>query len=149
MKLKSIFSILFVALVLSSCGSASKLAQSLDYKNGSKAGTVLTALATQYLTTGKLDLNNAQNILNLMTLSDALSSLKSDSDQAKEDFGKGLMVTAPVVNDNNVGKVVDALSLLSNMDLQKITDSMQKGKSGIDSSLLSAGMESVLKLLGK
>ena len=84
-----------------------------------------------------------------MTLSDALSSLKSDSDQAKEDFGKGLMVTAPVVNDNNVGKVVDALSLLSNMDLQKITDSMQKGKSGIDSSLLSAGMESVLKLLGK
>ena len=57
MKLKSIFSILFVALVLSSCGSTSKLAQSLDYKNGSKAGTVLTALATQYLTTGKLDLH--------------------------------------------------------------------------------------------
>lgn len=151
MKIKSIIAAAVSVLLLSSCSLFQKSASSSpDFTNGRQAGAVLTSLASQYLSTGKLDLSNVQNILSLATLANSLSSLRSESNQSQLDFGKGLMAGNSNINQNNLSGVVSGLSALSSMNLDKVSDSLQKGTASAQTvSSVSSQLESVLSLLKK
>ncbi len=151
MNIKSIIAAAASVLLLSSCSLFQKSSSnSLDFTNGRQAGTVLSSLASQYLSSGKLDLSNVQNILSLATLANSLSSLRSESNQSQLDFGKGLMAGNPNINQNNLSGVVSGLSALGNMNLDKVSDSLQKGTASTQTvSSVSSQLESVLSLLKK
>lgn len=147
--LKAIAAALAAMMMFTSCGALKKVSDSVDFTNGSKAGTVLAALATQYFTTGKIDFSNVQNILNVVTLANTLSSLKSDSNQAQVDFGNGLMSTNNMVNNNNLGAVLGGLSGLANLNMDSISNSLQKGTQTTETQSLTNQLTGLLGLLKK
>lgn len=147
MKTKTLIAAFASVLLLCSCGAAKKTTDMTDYNNGSAAGTVLISMANQYLADGKVDFANVKNILNLSTLANCLVSLKSESNQAQIDFGDGLMSTNANVTKENRADVLQALTDVSQMDLAKITNTLQRNGKSESSAQLSSALESVLKLL--
>ena len=154
MKIKNILSVILVAAIMASCSSISKVfnpaksSNSMDFANGSTAGSVLCKLAQQFTQTGSVDFTKAQNILNVATLANSLVSLKSGMNQAAEDFAGGMIAGSNnLVNSSNVKKVVDGLTKVSEMDLSKVTDSLEKGRAQVDEVVkFKDGLEKVLKL---
>lgn len=150
MKIKSLLAAVAAIFLFTSCGSLKNMENSTDFGNGSAAGTVLKALATQYISNGSIDFANVQNILNVASLANSLTSLKSESNQAKIDFSSGLMSTNNMVNQSNVSGIVSGLTGLSQLNLAGITNAMQKGTaSAADANKLKSQLEGVLSLLKK
>lgn len=153
MKIKAILAVLLSALILSSCGSSSKLMDSTDFSNGSIAGSVLSKFFTEYSQTGSIDFSKAQNILNVSSLVPALSSLKGDvSNQTSKDYSNGLISgSTNLVNNSNVQGVLNALITLGNFDFTKATNDMQRGKTSTSSNVadLTSGVINILSLLKK
>lgn len=150
--------VLFLAAfvsVLTSCSAFSKLTKaskdSMDFANGSTAGVVLGKLYDQFANGGSIDFSKAQNVLNIATLTNSLVSLKSGSLQAAEDFAGGLVSGSnSLVNSSNVKKVMGGLTDISEMNLDKVTDALEKGKSQVaDVMKFKDGLESVLGLFKK
>lgn len=154
MKIRNILSVVLVAVAFSSCSSMSKVfnpsksSGSMDFANGSTAGSVLYKLAQQFTQTGSVDFTKAQNILNVATLANSLVSLKSGMNQSAEDFAGGIIAGSNnLVNSSNVKKVVDGLTKVSELDLSKVTDSMEKGRTQVEDVLkFKDGLEKVLNL---
>lgn len=139
-------------MVLSSCGVAKKVGISNDYTNGSMTGAVLSKLYTEYGKFGNIDLSNVQNILNLSSLSSSIISLKGDiSNQTVKDFSTGLEVgSLNLVNNENVGAVVSALTKLVNSDFSKVTGLLEKGKVNVPEVIQMKGdIEEILNSLKK
>lgn len=133
MKIKSIIaaSLAVLTLLLSSCGTQKNAinTSSPDYMNGNVAGVVLKSLVESYKATGSLDLSNVENVLNLSSFISTLSSLKSGSTQAFNDYGFGLIAGSKnIVNENNVKGIVDSLTELSDLDLGRVSSLIQRGK---------------------
>ncbi len=151
--LKSLVAAAVAILMFTSCGALKSFTNNTDYQNGSTTGTVLAALAAQYLSQGKIDMTNVQNILNVATLASSLSSLKSGSTQASTDFGTGLMASNTKVTNNNLGNVLTGLTALSNLNLGGITNSLQntatatKTETQQSASKVSSALEGILSLL--
>lgn len=146
--LKTIVSSLICVLMVSSCGLFKKnTAESVDYTNGRQVGTVLVKLANEYVSSGSLNLGNVQNILSIATLANSLGTLKSDSNLAHKEFDNGLMSVCSMVKKSNQTQVHDALTELTNLDLDSIVSRLQKNKVDAKTELLKDQLESVLSML--
>lgn len=151
---KNILLLVLAVALLTSCSSMSKVfnpsksSNSLDFANGSTAGAVIAKLAMQFKEEGSVDFSKAQNILNASTLASSLVSLKSGANQAVEDFAGGMISGSKnLVNSSNVTKVMDGLTAVSELDLSKVTDSMEKGRTQMNAVLkFKEGLETVLKI---
>lgn len=153
MKLKSFIAVILAALLLSSCGSLSKLAGSTDFTNGSSAGSVISKLFNEFIGSGSIDFNKAQNILNLVTLANSITSLKGDvSNQTTQDFTKGLIQGSQnLVNNTNSSGVMDLLSSLSNMNMSGAAASLEKGNTASNANVsgIVSGLNGIMSLLKK
>ena len=153
MKFKAVFAVLLSVLMLTSCGSSSKLVNSTDFSNGSIAGSVLSKFFTEYSNTGSIDFSKAQNILNVSSLVSALTSLKGDlSNQTTKDYSSGLISgSSNLVNNGNVSGVLSALTSLGNFDFTKATNDMQRGRASTSGNVadLTSGIVNILSLLKK
>lgn len=126
-----------LVLTVTSCGilapaqsDANSTSETAAITTGTKVGSALLGLYTQYKTTGKIDLSNATNLLNLATLASNLGGLKSaytTADTATANtfadlFSSSLISgSANLVNASNQSSVVGTLLNLSNIDLSAIT----------------------------
>ena len=89
-------------------------ASSAANEAGSAAGTALKALYSSYKSAGKLDLSNAARLLNVASLSSAISGLKGSDKDYKLSFAKGLVLgSSNLVNNTNSETVVDKLTGLA------------------------------------
>lgn len=102
--------------------SANVQAASLTNSNGLKAGAALLSLYTQYKSTGKLDLSNATNLNNLLTLASNIKGL--DQLANKSSFLSGLISGSKnLVNKSNQSSVLSSLTQLSGLDLSSLSGS--------------------------
>lgn len=129
MKIKSIFLAFAAVVMLTSCSALGKISSSVDYQNGSTAGSVIANLFSQFKSSGTVDLSKAQNILNAASLISSLKSLTSGSNAAVKDFSQGIVSTSQnLVNSNNVQKVVSTLQSIGKLNLNGIAQNLQSGK---------------------
>jgi len=160
MKVKTIIIALVSALMLCSCGTIKQVTDkitgnsstSADYYNGNTAATALAKLASAVHSAGSLDLTNSQIILSIATLVPTLSSLKSGNNASIEDFTKGLVSgSKSLITNANSGPVVKALlALAEKLDLDRVTDLLQKGKTKADEVLeFKDEIESIIALFKK
>lgn len=147
--IKYLFATLCFAAVLSSCGSSSKMKESVDFTNGRQAGTALVSLAKEYVSNGSINFQNVNNILNMATLANTLTSLRSDSNLAHKDFISGLMSSCGTVTKSNQNEVHDALEALSQMDVDTVMNRLQKSKVDAKTEFMKEQLESVLSMLKK
>lgn len=99
--------------------SSNVQAASLGNGNGLKAGAALLSLYTQYKSTGKLDLTNANNLNSLLTLASNIKGL--DKLTNKVPFLTGLISgSKDLVNKSNSDTVLTSLTKLSGLDLSSV-----------------------------
>lgn len=128
MKLSTIFAAAAALVLATSCGIFG-VGSSTETPTGSgqASGAALRNLYTQYKADGnKVDMTNISNILNLATLSQAVTELKDagkvdKSDYVKE-FATGLILGSNnLVNQNNSTPVVSNLTNLAGINLSSVT----------------------------
>lgn len=118
MKILKSLAIAAMALFL----AAPSHAASLTSGNGLTAGAALLNLYTQYKADGKLDLANANNISNIMTLASNIKGL--DQLKNKSSFLTGLISGSKnLVNKSNSSSVLSSLTKLSGLDLSSLGSS--------------------------
>ena len=81
------------AVITTSCGLTNSVANATPSSSGSTTGQALLGLFTQYMTDGKLDLNNLSNLINIATIASSIQTLKGNSDNQSllATFASGLM----------------------------------------------------------
>ena len=115
--------ILFAACSSSSSGSktTSSPASSAGYQSGSQIGSSLLSLYTQYKSAGnKIDFNNMNTYLQLLTLATNVQTIKNNAKNATfyAQFAQGAMASSQsIINNKNVNGV---FNLLSGLDLTGI-----------------------------
>ena len=93
----------------------------LNLNNGIAAGKALVGLYTQFKADGKLDLSNANNLSNIMTLANNIKGLSELAN--KSTFLKGLISGSNnLVNNSNSTSVLSNLGKLSNLDLASLAN---------------------------
>ena len=93
------------------------------YTSGQQTGVALSALHSQYKATGKVDMSDFSNILNVAIVANAAQTLKEQTEggQYYKDFGKGLIVGSnELVSDATLGNVVAGISALTNVDVDSL-----------------------------
>ena len=128
MKLSTIFAAAAALVLTASCGIFGVGSNTATpTSNGQASGAALRNLYTQYKADGnKVDMTNIQNILNLATLSQAVTELKDagkvdKSDYVKE-FATGLILGSNnLVNQTNSTPVVSNLTNLAGINLSSVT----------------------------
>lgn len=128
MKLSTIFAAAAALMLSVSCGilgGGSNTATPTS--NGQASGAALRNLYTQYKADGnKVDMTNISNILNLATLSQAVTELKDAGKVDKSDyvreFATGLILGSNnLVNQTNSTPVVSNLTNIAGIDLSSVT----------------------------
>lgn len=126
------------AILLSVNANAAKL----NASNGLAAGKSLLALYTQFKADGKLDLSNASNINNIVTLVSNVKGLTSESTASSTpaSFVSSLISGSNnLVTKNNSNSVLGALGSIANLDTKSIASSVAS----------SAAKSAIGNLLGK
>ena len=128
MKLSTIFAAAAALMLATSCGIlGGSSTTATPTSNGQASGAALRSLYTQYKADGKMDMTNISNIINLATLSQAVTELKDagtvdKSDYIKE-FATGLILGSNnLVNQTNSTPVVSNLTNLANVNLSSVTN---------------------------
>ena len=128
MKLSTIFAAAAALVLATSCGIfGAGNGTATPTSNGQASGAALRNLYTQYKADGnKVDMTNLQNILNLATLSQAVTELKDAGKVDKSDyireFATGLILGSNnLVNQTNSTPVVNNLTNIAGIDLSSVT----------------------------
>lgn len=101
----------------------SGVVSALTASNGNSAGSALLGLYSQYKADGKLDLQNASNIKNLLTLAQNIKGLAQTKNTTN--FLSGLITGSKnLVNNSNSSTVLSSLSNLSKLDLSSLGTSV-------------------------
>lgn len=118
MKTLKIFAISLIALLFAT-SSFAQTSTSLTSSNGIAAGKALLSLYTQYKADGKLDLGNANNISNLVSLASNIKGLASDPNT--KNFLSGLISGSKnLVTNSNSGSVLKTLTSIAGLDLSSL-----------------------------
>ncbi|MGX8712293.1 MAG: hypothetical protein ACSW8I_01240 [bacterium] len=113
MKRLSILFVAFAAMVLTSCsmlGGAS--GSSAAQATGQTCGSALLGLYQAYQSTGKIDLTNANNLTNALTLATCYTQIKQNKNNAsyKKSFGDGLVLSsAGLITSQNSNAFINTL----------------------------------------
>ncbi len=128
MKLSTIFAAAAAFVLATSCGIfGAGSSTETPTGSGQASGAALRNLYTQYKADGnKVDMTNISNILNLATLSQAVTELKDAGKVDKSDyireFATGLILGSNnLVNQNNSTGVVSNLTNLAGINLSSVT----------------------------
>ena len=128
MKLSTIFAAAAALVLATSCGIfGAGNGTATPTSNGQASGAALRNLYTQYKADGnKVDMTNLNNILNLATLSQAVTELKDAGKVDKSDyvreFATGLILGSNnLVNQTNSTPVVSNLTNIAGIDLSSVT----------------------------
>ena len=128
MKLSTIFAAVAALVLATSCGIfGAGNGTATPTSNGQASGAALRNLYTQYKADGnKVDMTNLNNILNLATLSQAITELKDAGKVDKSDyvreFATGLILGSNnLVNQTNSTPVVSNLTNIAGIDLSSVT----------------------------
>ena len=128
MKLSTIFAAAAALVLATSCGIfGAGNGTATPTSNGQASGAALRNLYTQYKADGnKVDMTNLNNILNLATLSQAITELKDAGKVDKSDyvreFATGLILGSNnLVNQTNSTPVVSNLTNIAGIDLSSVT----------------------------
>ena len=135
-KIASILVLLSVVLLASPCNEiwaqteqTTDQAPVLTANNGTSAGAALLSLYTQYKKDGKLDLQNASNISNIISLASNIKDIAKVNDLSS--FVSGLISGSKnLVTSGNSGSVLNSLTSLSKLDLSSIGSSAAKAAVG-------------------
>ena len=105
------------------------------FANAGSAGTSTgSALATVYnifKSTGGIDLSNITTLINLGKILTGANALVGKTDSFVEEFANGLYNgSADLVNEKNVGSVLNALQALANVDTSAITNAVSSYTGG-------------------
>lgn len=149
MKTIKIFAVTLLAMLLcfNTRVSASEglnlgnVASALTSSNGIQAGVALLSLYTQYKSTGTIDLKNADNIKNILTIAQNIKGLKNATAQTNTtDFVSGLISGSKnLVTQDNSSTVLSSLKSLSNVDVSQLASAAaSSAASGALSKLASA-----------
>ena len=129
MKLSTIFAAAAAFMLATSCGIfGTGSSTETPTGSGQASGAALRNLYTQYKADGnKVDMTNISNILNLATLSQAITELKDAGKVDKSDyvreFATGLILGSNnLVNQNNSTPVVSNLTNLAGINLSSVTN---------------------------
>ena len=130
-KIASIIVLLSVVLFASPCNEiwaqteqTTAQAPVLTANNGNSAGAALLSY-TQYKKDGKLDLQNASNISNIISLASNIKDIAKVKDLSS--FVSGLISGSKnLVTSGNSGSVLNSLTSLSKLDLSSIGSSAAK-----------------------
>ena len=127
MKLKSIFAVMAVCLMTTSCGmlgGAAAGSAASGSTNGQSSGAALKSLYSQYKSDGKVELSNINNIISLAQLANGIQGLKTQDDKSQfyADFAEGLILGSQnLVTQQTSKPVTNTLSsLVSGTDLSAI-----------------------------
>ena len=128
MKLSTIFAAAAAFVLATSCGIfGAGSSTETPTGSGQASGAALRNLYTQYKADGnKVDMTNLNNILNLATLSQAITELKDAGKVDKSDyvreFATGLILGSNnLVNQTNSTPVVSNLTNIAGIDLSSVT----------------------------
>ena len=129
MKLSTIFAAAAAFVLATSCGIfGAGSSTETPTGSGQASGAALRNLYTQYKADGnKVDMTNISNILNLATLSQAITELKDAGTVDKSDyvreFATGLILGSNnLVNQANSTPVVSNLTNLAGINLSSVTN---------------------------
>ena len=119
----------FATLATTSCSFMQSAASSntVAQASGQACGTAVQGLYSSYHNTGTIDLSNANNLNNALTLATAYTSLKQNKDNQayRKAFTNGLIASsAGLITSANASAFIDKLlasSGLSNINTQNIT----------------------------
>lgn len=136
MKIKTIVSALLIAVLgLTSCGSSSTASSSASATStsglsaGQSCGTALKNLFVQYQADGKLDLQNASNLLNIASLASSVTSIKNAEKNSSyyKSFAQGVITgSTQTVTRSNVDEVI---STVSGLDLSALSSKTAQASS--------------------
>ncbi|MBP5319235.1 MAG: hypothetical protein J6Y77_07525 [Paludibacteraceae bacterium] len=136
MKAKTIISVLLIAVLgLTACGSSSTSTSSASATStsgmsaGQSCGSALKNLYTQYKADGKLDLQNASNLLNIASLASSVGTIKNAEKNSSyyKSFAQGMISgSMQTVTTSNVDSVI---SSLSGMDLSALSSKSAQASS--------------------
>lgn len=156
MKALKIFTVAAMAIMLAApchanvsseaAPAAQTASTSLTKNNGAAAGKALLALYTQYKSNGSLDMTNAMNIANMITLANNIKGLKSNVNTAN--FVKGLISgSGKLVNTGNSKNVLGSLTKLAGLDLSSLqTSAKAAAKTAATNAAKSAATDALSKI---
>ena len=133
MKKLSFVAVLTVIILFVSCGTINNGATtsttntsgisttSQAYTSGRGFGTSLTALYNSYKTAGKLNLNDATNLLNLASLATYASAIKGNAKNTTfyKEFAAGAVASSNLITTNNIASII---SSVINTDINSIVN---------------------------
>jgi hypothetical protein len=122
--MESVASAQLLKNILKQTTSATTTTVSAAYTQGQTAGTALKALYAQYKLDGKkLNMENANNLLNAASLASSVKGLRSSDLTYKKDYAKGLIFGSnSLVTDSNSSSVLSGLTSLANLNLSSLTE---------------------------
>jgi hypothetical protein len=122
--MESVASAQLLKNLLKQATSSTTTTTSAAYTQGQTAGTALKAIYAQYKLDGKkLNMDNANNLLNVASLASSVKNLKSSDLTYKKDYAKGLIFGSnSLVTDSNSSSVLSGLTSLANLNLSSLTE---------------------------
>ena len=109
-----------LAAIMFSCTttstSSTTATNSAAYTAGQSFGTSFKSLFSSYKSTGKLDMTNTTNLLNIATLANSCTTIKSQAKTSAvyKDFAKGAVVAGTgIINNSNVDNIISSVSNIS------------------------------------
>ena len=127
MKKLSIVAALTAIILLVSCGTMNNgTTTSAAFTSGKGFGTSLTALYNSYKSAGKLNLNDATNLLNLASLATYASAIKGNAKNTTfyKEFAAGAVASSNLITANNVASII---SSVINTDINSIVNAARSG----------------------
>ncbi|MBO4580686.1 MAG: hypothetical protein J5701_00165 [Bacteroidales bacterium] len=136
MKKLSIVAALTAIILLVSCGTMNNgtttsstsgiSTTSAAFTSGKGFGTSLTALYNSYKSAGKLNLNDATNLLNLASLATYASAIKGNAKNTTfyKEFAAGAVASSNLITANNVASII---SSVINTDINSIVNAARSG----------------------
>ena len=145
--------VMVVGLMVSSCSSLNQAASSVStnsqaYLSGKGFGTSLASLYTAYKSAGKLDLNNANNLLNLATLATNAAAIKGNLKNTTfyKDFAAGAVGSTAMITNSNVNTLINTVS---GLDLNSLVTNTKNNVSNATTTSTTNALISVLNTLAK
>ena len=128
MKRLSILLVCFATLAMTSCSlfNAAASSNTVARASGQSCGSAVQGLYGAYKSTGNIDLSNATNLNNALSLATSYANLKQNKDNAdyRKAFTAGLIASsAGLITSSNASVFVDRLlatSGLTNINTQNI-----------------------------
>lgn len=145
--------VMVVGLMVSSCSSLNQAASSIStnsqaYLSGKGFGTSLASLYTAYKSAGKLDLNNANNLLNLATLATNAAAIKGNLKNTAfyKDFAAGAVGSTAMITNSNVNTLINTVA---GLDLNSLVSNTKNNVNNATTTSTTNALISVLNTLAK